>query len=170
MADKTITQLTAATLPLTGTEVLPLVQSGTTKKVAQLDLIQESNTWTPTFTNLTIGNGTATGKYIRIGKLVFLEVAVVWGSTTSASGSWYVNNIPFTAVAGFRAYGSCNILDSGTANFYGGCSISESTTNLFPLYLNAAGTYLSQANVNATAPMTWTTSDELKMSITYAAA
>lgn len=38
MADKKISQLTGATLPLAGTEVLPLVQSGTTKKVATDDL------------------------------------------------------------------------------------------------------------------------------------
>jgi hypothetical protein len=38
MADAKISQLTAATLPLAGTEVLPLVQSGTTKKVATDDL------------------------------------------------------------------------------------------------------------------------------------
>jgi hypothetical protein len=34
MADLKISQLTAATVPLNGTETLPLVQSGTTKKVA----------------------------------------------------------------------------------------------------------------------------------------
>jgi hypothetical protein len=34
MADQKISQLTAATTPLVGTEVLPIVQSGTTKKVS----------------------------------------------------------------------------------------------------------------------------------------
>lgn len=38
MADKKISQLTAATTPLAGTEVLPIVQSSTTKKVAVSDL------------------------------------------------------------------------------------------------------------------------------------
>lgn len=38
MADKTITALTAATTPLTGTEVVPLVQGGTTKKATVNDL------------------------------------------------------------------------------------------------------------------------------------
>lgn len=38
MADQKISQLTAATTPLAGTEVLPLVQSGSTKKVATDDL------------------------------------------------------------------------------------------------------------------------------------
>jgi hypothetical protein len=38
MADKKISQLTAATTPLAGTEVLPIVQSGSTVKVAANDL------------------------------------------------------------------------------------------------------------------------------------
>jgi hypothetical protein len=38
MADKKISQLTAASTPLAGTEVLPIVQSSTTKKVATDDL------------------------------------------------------------------------------------------------------------------------------------
>lgn len=38
MADKTISALTGATTPLAGTEVLPVVQSSTTKKVAVNDL------------------------------------------------------------------------------------------------------------------------------------
>lgn len=38
MADLKISQLTGATTPLAGTEVLPIVQSGSTKKVATDDL------------------------------------------------------------------------------------------------------------------------------------
>ncbi len=38
MADKKISQLTAVTTPLAGTEVLPIVQSGSTKKVTALEL------------------------------------------------------------------------------------------------------------------------------------
>ena len=38
MADKKISALTAATTPLTGTEVLPIVQSGATKKVSVSNL------------------------------------------------------------------------------------------------------------------------------------
>lgn len=38
MADKKISQLTAATTPLAGTEVVPVVQSGVTKKVPVADL------------------------------------------------------------------------------------------------------------------------------------
>ena len=39
MADKKISALTAATTPLAGTEVLPIVQSGATVKVAVSDFL-----------------------------------------------------------------------------------------------------------------------------------
>jgi len=59
MADKTITALTAATTPLAGTEVVPLVQGGTTKKATVNDI--KFNT-APTFsaylgTNQTVLTG-----------------------------------------------------------------------------------------------------------------
>ena len=38
MADQKISQLAGATTPLAGTEVLPIVQSSTTKKVSVADL------------------------------------------------------------------------------------------------------------------------------------
>lgn len=44
MADKKISQLTAATVPLAGTEVLPVVQGGSTVKVAVSDLTAGRNT------------------------------------------------------------------------------------------------------------------------------
>ena len=47
MADKKISQLTAASTPLAGTEVLPIVQSGTTKQVS--------------VANLTVGRATTLG-------------------------------------------------------------------------------------------------------------
>lgn len=45
MADKKISALTSATSPLAGTEVLPIVQSGTTVKVA----VNQLNTFAPAF-------------------------------------------------------------------------------------------------------------------------
>lgn len=68
MADKKISQLSAATTPLAGTEVLPIVQSGSTVKVS--------------VANLTAGRSTSVG---------FLDVAATAGkvgnlNTTNANG------------------------------------------------------------------------------------
>jgi hypothetical protein len=72
MADKKISQLTAATTPLAGTEVLPIVQSSSTVKVSVSDLtagrnvaVNQLNSITirkVSFANLTVGNSiTITG-------------------------------------------------------------------------------------------------------------
>lgn len=54
MADKKISQLTGAATPLAGTEVLPIVQSGTTVKVSVADLTAGR---TVTATNISAGLG-----------------------------------------------------------------------------------------------------------------
>jgi hypothetical protein len=65
MSDKKISQLTASTTPLAGTEVLPIVQSGETKKVAVSDLtagravavLSFASTNDSTVNGLTVGKG-----------------------------------------------------------------------------------------------------------------
>jgi hypothetical protein len=130
----------------------------------------ETGTWTPTFTNLTLGNGVAEGRYTKIGRTVTLEVTVTWGSTTSASGTWHVNNIPFVSAATHRAYGTGNILDNGTANHTTLSAITESQSNLYFAATYITGTYTRYSNITDTIPMTWTTGDFIKTSIVYTAA
>lgn len=43
--------------------------------------------WSPTLTNVTIGNGTVTAKYIQIGKTIFFHLMISAGSTTSSSNT-----------------------------------------------------------------------------------
>ena len=117
MSDKKISQLSAATA-LSGTEVVPVVQGGLTKK-ATIDQIlapasgkginfaaaggdilnmYDEGTWTPTIEG-TGTAGTATyaarnGRYTRIGRQVFVEAYISWSGGTGA-GSLIVNGLPF---------------------------------------------------------------------------
>lgn len=43
--------------------------------------------YSPTFTNLTLGNGAITAHYMLLGKSLFLKIALVYGSTTSTAGA-----------------------------------------------------------------------------------
>jgi hypothetical protein len=63
MADTKISALTSATTPLNGTEVLPVVQSGTTKKVAVNDLTAGKQV--PAL-KVNIGSGTQTDDVLHI--------------------------------------------------------------------------------------------------------
>ena len=146
MADKKISALTAATTPLAGTEVLPIVQSGSTVKVSVADLTAgrpvasaggtfsdnftqgtaakgvnftantpaasmtsqllnwyEEGTWTPVVAG-SISAGTATyclqnGRYTRVGRQVYIEVALAWSGGTG-TGNLYITGLPFTSANG----------------------------------------------------------------------
>lgn len=124
MADLKISQLSSATA-LAGTEVVPVVQGGSTKK-ATIDqilspasgkginfsaaggdtlTIYDEGTWTPTLTSAggnftTIAYGDQQGRYTRIGRMVKVQGNLFTsGAITagSASGQVYIAGLPFTA-------------------------------------------------------------------------
>jgi hypothetical protein len=69
---------------------------------SKLSTYSESGTWTPAFTGLTLGAGTAptyAGTYTRVGNLVYFIVTITPGTATTAStaATTYINNLPFTA-------------------------------------------------------------------------
>ena len=82
MADLKISQLPAATTPLAGTEVLPIVQSGTTKQVAVSDLIPANSD--PTFNSVTV---TTVAKAITFDTNVAAAGVTLVGTTLSADGT-----------------------------------------------------------------------------------
>lgn len=129
--------------------------------------------FTPSWTNLTPGNGTNSGYYHQIGKTVFFKTRFVMGSTSSM-GSAPTLTLPITASGNVMAnsdtiIGSVNILDNGTAR-YGGRLIYASTTTVTAQVDNTAGTYLTPNGITSTAPMTWTTNDTLNLYGFYEAA
>ena len=108
MADLKISQLSSATA-LAGTEVVPVVQGGSTKK-ATIDqilapasgkgidfaaaggdtlTIYDEGTWTVTWVGLTGTPSNTTGQYTRVGRLVFFTYAAGANSITGVAGSTY---------------------------------------------------------------------------------
>ena len=118
--------------------------------------------WTPTLTNLTLGNGTLIARYIQIGKTVFLYFKFTLGST-SAVGTNPIFSLPVTAVASVysaesSSIGAAKFTDSGTGYVMGDVSFNSTTEALFQ-YLNSAGTALASNSITATVPFTWATND-----------
>lgn len=129
--------------------------------------------WTPTWTNLTVGNGTVTARYTQVGKTVKFRIGLVFGSTTSVSGSVSFS-LPVTAVTysgtvGLQPFGTGRILDAGTASYDGAVLYNSTTTANLRVY-NAAGTYLGSTVFSSTVPFTWTTNDEFYYTGQYEAA
>jgi hypothetical protein len=147
MADLKISALTASTTPLAGTEVLPIVQSSTTKQVSVANLtagravgatsIQfgsgsvlssyEEGTWTPV---LQFGTNTQTltttfGTYVKIGKSVTINMQISWASK-SGVGRVYITGLPFAKENG------------GTVALLAGCNAGGVIT-LAAIFYNVDG-------------------------------
>ena len=117
MADVKISQLPAATTPVSGTEELPLVQSGVTKKIALSDLssisfgatgltpatatsgavvvagtldVNNGGTGLPTLTanNVILGNGTSTPTFVA---------PSTGGNVLTSNGTTWVSSVPATS-------------------------------------------------------------------------
>jgi hypothetical protein len=121
--------------------------------------------YTPTYTNITVGNGTVTARYGQSGKFVFAYYKLVFGSTTTI-GSQPRISLPVTAT-NTNAIGSAYILDAGT-NEYICQARQDTTTNVGILCTQYA---VNQASsINATFPITFTTNDEIRFVLVYEAA
>jgi hypothetical protein len=80
MADKKISQLTGASTPLAGTEVLPIVQSGSTVKVSAADITAGRNI---SASGLTLSGGTANGVlYLNASKAASAGSVLTFDETT----------------------------------------------------------------------------------------
>jgi hypothetical protein len=124
--------------------------------------------YTPTFTNFTLGNGTAVGRYLQIGKTVFVEIKVTLGSTSSMGTDPYVF-LPVNCNMVYGMQGSAVIQDYGTVEYV--CGAANPYADSLRLFLvGAGGTYANYGIVNATSPMTWTTNDNFTIRATYEAA
>lgn len=129
-------------------------------------------TWTsftPTFTNITVGNGTLSGSYLKIGKMIMVRVNLTWGSTTSMSGAFSQFTLPFTADPDYEISGSTTCWDFGTAIYAGSVWMSGSTS-VDLMVNNTAGTYQVISSMTGTVPFTWTTGDIFRIQMIYKAA
>lgn len=128
--------------------------------------------WTPTLTNLTLGNGSVTASYIQTGKTVFFKFKFVLG-TTSAVGTSPTITLPVTAtstgMSGNSIIGDVSFLDNGAAQYRGSFYYLSTTTGIIAANV-ASTTYLSIASVTSAAPFTFGSTDEICISGTYEAA
>jgi len=129
--------------------------------------------YTPTFTNVTTGNGTITGKYIQIGKTVFFYARFVFGSTSAITGTVSIS-LPVTSINYTTAYtkviGQVSAFDASAAQQYTGVSAWTNTTTVEPDITNVSGTYAVSSGITSTIPMTWATGDVLDLNGFYEAA
>lgn len=133
--------------------------------------------FTPTLSGrLTDAKWDKTCAYIQIGKTVHARYRLVANTTTPMAGGTTdaIITLPVTAVNYGAseinyAIGSAGLLDSGTLN-YDARPYWASTTTMKVRIFTASGSYTGNTDITSTVPFTWTTNDEITISITYEAA
>lgn len=111
--------------------------------------------WTATTTNPTVGNGSLTGNYWQVGKLVLGSWRLVLGSTTSIGTGTYSFSLP---VASAVRYGTEDALGvgmyrhQGTATRYHQTMYWSNATTIIPLYMTASATLVALSSAAPVAP------------------
>lgn len=123
--------------------------------------------FTPTWTNVTVGNGTVVARYSVDGRRVKGQVSLTLGTTSSISGQITVD-CPITAVADFdyQAIGSAGMIDTGVS-LYMGAAVMRTTSKIEVRAINAAGTYSVWTATSGTVPHTWGSTDQLTLEFEY---
>lgn len=123
----------------------------------------EEGTFTPTFGNLTIGNGSVWGAYVRNGDMVQVTLGFTWGSTSSLAGSvGNINGLPFSATSpGTNSWP----LVVGTV-YKGGVGWFNIVAVLAGTDLVAVTTFAG-AGITSTSPAAFAANDSLTLSLVY---
>lgn len=137
-----------------------------------------ASSYTPTYSNLTVGSGTVTARYSQIGKTVHVQFAFTYGAG-SAVGTGPEVSLPVTAASGYIAdqhLGSATMIDAGSNVYPAVVSYKNTTTFYFRNIAITSGTVPANTNSNsgqqptATGPFTWASGDSIVANFTYLAA
>lgn len=138
-------------------------------------LITDNNewaTWVPTYTNVTVGNGTEVARYVQTpNKIVHLYFHLLWGTTTSFSGTPRIS-LPVESHASMspnQPWGNARFLESGVAS-RAGVAVFQSTTEMKVGVFSQGTTYIQYVEGSATVPFTWGNFDVLYITGSYEAA
>ena len=128
--------------------------------------------WSPSYANLTIGNGAAVSRYQHAAGIVVARFRFTLGSTSSvgtaptvstpvtASSNAYSNSVPI---------GNIYMKEDGANTYPGTCHL-DSTTTIGMFAGVASGTHLTGTVPTSSVPFTWGTSDVLSFTVVYEAA
>ena len=136
--------------------------AGQVLTAAELNAIGESLSYTPTYTNMSLGNGTVTASYVLVQNLLSVVVEFEFGSTSTISGNPAISipsGLSWTNDSG--VVGGCRLRDEGVANYLG--MVQANPNGMLLVGMGASGTYSSTQIINATNPFTWGATDKIEL-------
>lgn len=133
--------------------------------------------FTPTWTNITVGNGTQSHAYVAAGKLHIVRMEFILGSTSAMAAAspefTLPNGVSMKAAYDPLAYLGGAVYEdvSAAASYLGYVSPGASSNSVARLLLwRSDGTYPSVDTVVTTRPMTWATGDKIHATFIFEAA
>lgn len=112
--------------------------------------------WTPTWSGLTVGNGTLSANWKLVAGLFCWRLRLVFGSTTAVSGPVLVTNLPHSlGVAGMAVGGGLLNDASASANRRVASCLLDSAT--------AFAIFFDGGSVQSTQPFTWAVDDQISL-------
>lgn len=154
---------------LAGTETLTnkTLSTGTKVGAATTDISGAWTPYTPTLTNINIGNGTLTAAYIQIGKTVIGRIRFRAGSTTSYTAGLLEATLPAP-----YANADASIDTFGPAQVFNGNNASRALVDILPAAASGSTVYMAYGGntVSNTLPFAWGTASGFSMNFTYEAA
>jgi hypothetical protein len=127
--------------------------------------------YTPALNAWTLGNGTITGRYCRVQKLVNFEVKFTRGSTSNTSALGPQFGFPIAARSGtiaayaFRGYAQ----DVSTGVQYPMAAWPIGTDSFYPATMGAGSAFVDSFYTASNTPFTWATGDVLYLAGFYEA-
>jgi hypothetical protein len=124
--------------------------------------------FTPTIQNFSIGDGILTARYAQIGRTVLGTVQIVFGSTTSITGTPFVVYPTYPAVSPTYSYpmGALRCVDDSLNVRMNGVARAANGV-ITPTVFTIVGSRVSDDDITATTPFTWAVNDTLAYSFVY---
>jgi len=134
----------------------------------EIDLIPNQTAWTPTLTGITIGSGTVTAYYVRVGAFISARVSILF-SGTSVTGTVGISTPTNIAGVFGQPVGSCIIRDVSAGKQYLATPFRGALARADIRVNKVATTYVEQVNLSSSVPMTWANGDYLIIELWYIA-
>jgi hypothetical protein len=141
--------------------------SGQVLTAAELNAAGTWTSFTPSWVNLTPGNGVVSAAYSQFNKILFVRVKLTWGTTTSCTDPVRMT-LPASLTqdtASQETVGFAQYTDTGVASYVGYVTVFSSTVVGLGV-MNSAGTYTAANNVNNTRPHTFGNTDIMAFEFT----
>lgn len=141
--------------------------SGSVLTAAELNAAGTWTSFTPSWTNLTVGNGVVSAAYSKFNKILFVRVYFDFGSTSSLTGGLQMT-LPASLTQNTSSQeliGQVNITKVGIFPTLGIVSVSSSTAVAIQTWLSN-GTYPSVRNVEPGQPVAFDSTSNISFEFT----